>query len=359
MLRTIMIAGVVYVHAAADDRITGMGDGFSDYLMGFFNYAALRVPVPLLAIVSGYLLFSANLDLRPMTLWKKKAKTVGIPYLFFNVLAIALFFGLQHLVPDAIMHVDLLNASRYDWINSLLGIRDAPFDYPLYFLRDLMVMVILAPAFGLFIRFAPAVGLAIVIGLFYFNFDGYLIIRNTSAIMFYIGGLLAVKNVDLLSLDRYAASMLALFVTICAAVVIADIEDINYAVLTGPFLVWPAFKYLNNTKPGQKAIKASKYSFFVFIGHAPLLELLRIGYTKNLQDVVPYPVFWIAAPALVIMMQVVIYKAAMRATPMFFALVTGGRTDRKHVDKVDRRRAPRPASAPVYSNEFRTALTQP
>lgn len=354
-----MIAGVVYVHAAVDDRIGGMGDGFFDYLMGFFNYAALRVPVPLLAIVSGYLLFSASLDLRPMALWSKKARTVGLPYLFFNVLAIALFFGLQHLVPDAIMHVDLLHAGRYDWINALLGVRDAPFDYPLYFLRDLMVMVMLAPLFGLFIRFAPAVGLAIVVVLFYFNFDGYLIIRNTSAIMFYVGGLLAIKNVDLLSLDRHAAPMLALFVTICAAVVIAHDENINYAALTGPFLVWPAFKYLNNTKLGQEAVKASKYSFFIFIGHAPLLQLLRIGYTKNLQDVVPYPIFWFTAPALVIFTLVVIYKGAMKATPVFFAMVTGGRTDKKHVDKVDRRRAPRPASAPVYSSEFRTTLTQP
>lgn len=354
-----MIFGVVYVHAAIDDRIGGMGEGFFNYFMGFFNYAALRVPVPLLAIVSGYLLFTSDLDLRPTALWNKKARTIGLPYLIFNLLAIALFWGLQHFVPDAVMRIDLLHAGRYDWINALLGVRDAPFDYPLYFLRDLLVLMVLAPVFGLFIRHAPAVGLAIVIVLFYFNFDEYLIIRDTSAIMFYIGGLLAVKKVDLLAFDKYAGPMLAIFVAICTGVVLLHIDNINCAALTGPFLVWPAFKFLTGTRLANEAIKASKYSFFVFIAHAPVLQLLRIGYTKNLHDVVPYPVFWFAAPALVICILVATYKAAMKAAPVLFPAMIGGRTDKKHVDKVDRRRSPRPASAPVYSNELRIALTKP
>ena len=245
-----MIFGVVYVHAAAHDQIGGMGTGFFDYFMGFFNYAALRVPVPLLAIVSGYLLFIADLDLRPVALWKKKFRTIAFPFFVFNFLAIALFFGLQHLIPDAIMRIDLLHASRYDWINALFGILDAPFDYPMYFMRDLLVLIALAPVFGLFIRRAPMLGLAIVAVVFYFNYDGYLVIRSTSAIMFYIGGVLAVKKYDLLAFDHYAAPMLALLVAICAGVVVLHVDNINYAALTGPFLVWPAFKYLKNTVSG-------------------------------------------------------------------------------------------------------------
>lgn len=353
-----MIFGVVYVHAAAHDQIGGMGTGFFDYFMGFFNYAALRVPVPLLAIVSGYLLFIADLDLRPVALWKKKFRTIAFPFFVFNFLAIALFFGLQHLIPDAIMRIDLLHASRYDWINALFGVRDAPFDYPMYFMRDLLVLIALAPVFGLFIRRAPMIGLAIVAVVFYFNYDGYLVIRSTSAIMFYIGGVLAVKKYDLLAFDHFAAPMLALLVAICAGVVVLHVDNINYAALTGPFLVWPAFKYLKNTVVGRLAARSAKYSFFIFIAHAPLLQLLRLGYTRHLQDIVPYSVFWVVAPAMVIVTLVAIYNAAMKAAPMVFSAAIGGRTDMAMPAKVDRRGTPRPASALVYSDDFRMALSK-
>jgi succinoglycan biosynthesis protein ExoH len=356
MLRSIMITGVVYVHAAMEDRITGMGDGFFDYVLGFFNYAAFRVPVPLLAMVAGYLLFFSDLDLHPKRLWTKKARTVALPLFVFNLAAITLFFLLQHVFPSAIMRIDLLNASRYDWINALFSVRDVPFDYPLYFLRDLLVLVVLAPLFGIFIRRAPLLGLAIVSIVFYFNYDSYLIIRNTSAILFYVGGILAVKKYDLLKLDNYAAPLLCLFFLICLAIVLFECGNINYAAMTGPFLVWPAFKYLTNTKFGQFAARSSKYSFFVFVAHAPLLQLLRLGYNNYLEIYVPYPCFWLFAPIIVIASLMALYDKATSMAPVFFALITGGRMDNKVPVFVDRRGIVRDPSAPVYSEEYRMAL---
>jgi succinoglycan biosynthesis protein ExoH len=357
MLRTIMIIGVVYVHAAAEDRIGGMGDGFLDYLVGFFNYAALRVPVPLLAMVSGYLLFAADLDLHPRRLWQKKARTVVLPLCFYNLAAIALFFSLQQVFPDAIMRIDLLNASRYDWVNALFSVRDVPFDYPLYFLRDLLVLIALAPLFGAFIRRAPVLGFAIVTVVFYFNYDSYLVIRNTSAMLFYVGGVLAVKKCDLLTLDEYAAPLLSLFIVICLGIVLLDCDNINYAALTGPFLVWPAFKYLANTRVGHLAARSSKYSFFVFCAHAPALQLLRLGHERY-AAFIPQHIFWLLAPMIAIAGLVTLYNRLAQTTPVFLALITGGRIEKKVSGFVDRRKVARDPGAPVYSEDFRMALTR-
>lgn len=356
MLRTVMIAGVVFVHAACDNRITGMGDGLLNHLMGFFNYAFFRASVPLLALISGYLLFVANLDQTPFKLWAKKAKTVALPFFVFNLAAIICFYELQKYFPSIILRFDLLNAGRYDWINAIFGVRDAPFNYPLYFMRDILALVALAPLFGWFIRTMPALGLVAVIIIFYFNFDSYLVIRSTSAIMFYVGGLLAVKQCDVLKLDDFAAPMLALFVVICLTIVALDIDDINYAALTGPFLIWPASKYLAGTKVGQFFARSAKYSFFIFIAHAPILHLMQVAYMANFQTHVPYFAFWLVAPTVIMAGLVIIYDGAMKCLPTVFPLAIGGRTGKASLAYAERRRAPRPAGAPIYSEEMRNRL---
>jgi len=355
MIRFIMIVGVVFVHAAADDRITGMGNGLFDHVQGFFNYAAFRTSVPLLAIISGYLLFAAELDLAPLRLWRKKAKTVALPFFVFNCFAIGLFFLIQQVYPDVTMRIDLLNSSRYDLINAFFAIMDAPFNYPLYFVRDLLVLAVFAPVFGWFLRTAPAVGLLIVVTVFYFNFDRYLVIRDTSAIMFYIGGWMAVKKADLLKLDHHAFMMLTLFVGICCAITIFRIDNINYAAVSGPFLIWPAFKYLTGTRVGLLAAKYSKYSFFIFMAHAPLLQIARSMYDALLQDYLPYGVFWVVAPVGVSAMLIAVYDLAMKTMPELFSRMIGGRVGTKAPGFVERRKSPRPANAPVFSPEMRLA----
>jgi len=356
MVRFIMITGVVFVHAAAQDRIGGMGDGLFDYLQGFFNYAAFRASVPLLALVSGYLLFAARADLSPARLWMKKARTLGLPFLVFNGGAIALFFLLQQCFPHASMRVDLVHASRYEWINAFFSIMDVPFNYPLYFVRDLLVLVILAPLFGWLLRNGPLVGLALVATIFYCNYDNYLIIRGTSAIMFYMGGLLAVKKADLLALDGHRLPLLVLFAGICLSIVLLRIDNINVAAMPGPFLVWPAFKYLSGTRIGQLASRYGKYSFFIFLAHAPLLQVALLLYTHYLSTVIPHGVFWLVAPTVIVAGLIVTYDRAMAAAPRVFAMLVGGRVAKPARVFIERRKTQRPPNAAVFSPEVRRAL---
>lgn len=358
MVRFIMIAGVVFVHAAADVQITETGGGLFDYLQDFFNFAVFRATVPLLAMASGYLLFAARADLSPVTLWMKKARTLVLPFLVFNSGAIALFFLLQQRFPQATMYLDLLHASRYQWINAFFSVMETPFNYPLYFVRDLLVLMLLAPLFGWLLRHMPLVGLAIVAGIFYFDYDRYLVMRGTSAIMFYIGGLLAVKKVDLLKLDDQRLPLLLLFVAICVAITVLRIDNINYAAIPGPFLVWPAFKYLAGTRVGQLASKYAKYSFFIFMAHAPLLHIARLLYMHYLSDDIPYGVFWLVAPPAIVAGLILVYDRAMRAAPRVFGLIIGGRGGKPAPVFIERRKTPRAPNAPVFSADVRRALLE-
>lgn len=64
----------------------------------------------------------------------------------------------------------------------------------------------------------------------------------------------------------------------------------------------------------------SKYSFFVFVAHAPVLLATWIVY-RPLAKVVPYPVYWLLAPVVTTAVLVVAYRIAMRIAPNAFSAV--------------------------------------
>jgi succinoglycan biosynthesis protein ExoH len=181
------------------------------------------------------------------------------------------------------------------WLNAIVGLNSAPINYPLNFLRDLYVLAIIAPIFGLLIRRYPWIGLIGISILFWFDFDGPIIRRNTMPIVFYLGGLAAVYRWNLKALDRYAVHLFAVFVVLCISVVYFDIENRNYLRVVSPILIWPAVSLIVGTRFGLWVSGKSKYSFFTFLMHAPVLLAFWLSYQEFL-TFVPYWVFWLVTP---------------------------------------------------------------
>jgi len=204
------------------------------------------------------------------------------------------------------------------WANAAFGVFDSPINYPLNFLRDLIMLMLVAPLFGWMLRHCPWLGLGAVLLVFMNNFDGRFLLRDVMAPVFYLGGLAAVRRWNLCALDRYALPCLALFVGLCAAVVAFRVANTNYLRMAGPFLIWPAAALLSSTAFGAWLARMSKYSFFVFVAHAPVLMATWIVY-RPLAKAVPYPVYWLLAPVLTTAVLVVAYRLAMRIAPNAFS----------------------------------------
>jgi len=77
-------------------------------------------------------------------------------------------------------------------------------------------------------------GFAIVFAVFWFGWDGKLILINDMAFMFYIGGMAAVGNWNLRALDKYAPVLLLGFLALCVAIVALQIESKSYIRLVAP-----------------------------------------------------------------------------------------------------------------------------
>jgi len=351
VLRPVLIFGVVFVHVQGmSELMSQVGPGIFAKFAAFFRNGVFRGTVPTLALISGFLLFGARLDQSPLKMFHKKFRTLVIPFLFFNLATIALWLIMKACF-GLVFFRDITQASPMQWLNMVTGATEYPINGPLYFVRDMIVMILLAPLFGWMLRRFAWIGLAVIAVIFGTNQDGVLIMRGTSLILFYIGGMAAVKGWNVLILDKYAKYCLGAFILLCLGKVLFAIDNKVILVMTAPFLLWPSMALLRHTKAEAWALNYTKYSFFVFAAHMPFM-VMSWWFVLHHARFVPYAVYWFLAPVSVIAGLVACHDLAMRRFPAAFSFVLGARVSNKPAF-AERRKASRPANAPVYSAEER------
>jgi len=345
MLRFLMIFGVVLLHTPEYVQISQVGNDWFSLTKAFFQNSLFRTTVPVLTCISGYLVFHSGLDRFPRKLAAKKARSLLLPFLLFNLPLVAIvcvaesFTNVQtnyHLVPfDAAV-----------WRDAMFGVMNSPINYPLNFLRDMMVLMCLAPALGWLIRHAPALGFVLVCLVFLNDIDGVLVLRNLMAVLFYTGGVAACYRWNLRALDRYALPCAIAFLLLCAGIVYFRVGNTNGLRLVAPLLVWPASALLSGTRVGAWCVRMNRYSFLLFVAHAPILFSTWLVY-KHVRTGIPYPLYWISAPVLTAAAIVVLYHAALRLAPGALALALGGRADKRAAPPAAPSPVPVPALAAV------------
>jgi succinoglycan biosynthesis protein ExoH len=358
LLRSLMIFGVVILHTPPYIPIAAIGSAPFDLIVAFFQHAVFRTTVPVLTCISGYLLFRASLDLQPLRLLQKKCSSIVIPFLVFNLSLVAAFLLIRAYTGVSVGSTTIETTG--EWLDATLGLTAEPLNYPLNFLRDLIPIFMLAPLMGWFLRKSIWAGLILILLVFAFNLDGSFILRNAMLPVFYVGGMAAVQKWDVGILDCYAAALLALFLGICACIVYFHIANTTYLQLTAPLLIWPAASLLATTALGAWLARMSKYSYFLFLAHAPVLLLVSMIHKKYLSSI-PFPIYWIATPLIVTCIVIAVYKLAMQLSPNTFNAMIGNSQRRARASTTnvpERRKAARPADAPIYTPEFRMTLRQ-
>ncbi|MBP3981946.1 acyltransferase [Acidovorax sp. JG5] len=177
-LRFPLIIGVVFIHAYNTEV------GFSNGVIGIDNtgywvnfcrnlisQGMARVAVPLFFLISGYFFFigfsfSAK---NYKTKLKSRLKTLLIPFLFWNILTLFLIALAQH-IPTTQSFFSGKNASIskfeiFDYFNAVFGIDRSPISYQFWFIRDLIVMVLIAPAIYFLLNKASKIVLLVLFSL--------------------------------------------------------------------------------------------------------------------------------------------------------------------------------------------------
>lgn len=202
IMRVICTTLVIFIHMNIDSLTLQNGSGSSSFPFWLqdINYIVSecigRTAVPFFFLCSSMLLYTKKFTF--MENFKKKLKTLLIPYVLCITLYILLFFIMQHLpfMSPYFSNADnkIADWTWIDWIDAYIGKlkHDKPFCVPLWFIRDLILLNLLAIPIQKIVQRLPYLTCICCFVLWIANYQTSLI--DKQGIVFWIAGILAVKN---------------------------------------------------------------------------------------------------------------------------------------------------------------------
>ncbi len=341
-----LIIGVVYIHAFSveiDHAGVTLGPEKINYLTDFIrilvSQGIARLAVPLFFLMSGYFFFQGF-----TWSWRgfgrklaTRAKTLLLPYLFWTIFWVCIrFLGQSIPAVKAYFTGDgrlLADYSMYDLTNAVLGLTRAPEAYHFWFIRDLMLLMIISPLIFLVLRrlALPFLGAMFVVWIT----AGWRIYTPDAVgvLFFSVGGYLAMQGKTLFFFDRYGKWFVLVYLPVLLADVLWYEAPFNLclhrcgivvglvAILFGSSMLLVSER-LKNT-----LLRLSGASFFVYATHEPLLGIAKTLAFQFLPLNRPYTMLliYIFVPLAVVAGLVGVHGILKSLLPKTLTVVTGGR----------------------------------
>jgi hypothetical protein len=342
--RLICILGIVYVHAwtglGGDQMAAQMYSG-QDILRWTLVELFGRSAVPLLSMVSGWLVAGSLAKRAAKGFIGSKARTVLLPMILWNAIAIALVCTAgatgwaiaPTLGKPGWIAENLFNVSRAGDINVQTA-----------FLRDLFLCMVAAPFLvrlrSRWLLLVMAVAAAWWITLFKFP----LLLRPT-ILLFFTAGLLARRH----DLAERAARLpvwqavlpfaLIVPVKIWLSIENGGLADFHLHVTTAvdlvtraaaSLLVWRMAILLAGRPVGARLRAFERYAFFLFCSHLLFMWLVapKIGLVVGTMGSPFWPVFFLLQPVLALGFAILLAQAVEAVSPALAGLLSGGRLGR-------------------------------
>lgn len=319
---------------------TILNTGYSLFIQDFFSQGILRIAVPLFFIISGYLFFlkTTGTLVEFKLKWRKKIKTLVLPYLFWSLWGLLFYCALQT-IPQSKPFFTKELIRDYSGIQLLTTIFIKPIPYQLWFVRDLMVMVLLSPLIYTLIKYLQFFAVLILFGLWLFDID-LQVIANQALFFFVLGAYFSRYKSNLLLKDFskkywiYTCIWLAIVLcrTILAYINFENTILLNIiykvSILIGIPAIWSLYDFLfkNKKVSNYPFYFVTSFSFFLYVFHEPLLTIIKkVLFTLMGKGELASVSIYVIAPLLTIPMSIFIAYYLKQITPKFYQLITGER----------------------------------
>ncbi|UDF32475.1 UNVERIFIED_ORG: acyltransferase (plasmid) [Roseateles sp. XES5] len=337
MMRIVLISGIIFVHVPYDPATSPYAGTFGglDWMRVFLADSLFRIGVPCLSAISGYLLFHRGLDAFDYrkTL-RTKASTILLPFLLWNLAFLAFVYLAQSRGIGFGYLPDVVNATPRALMNLSLALETWPINIPLYFLRDLIVCLILSPLIALAVLRYPRTTLALMLAYAVLPVPNGIFLKKSILFGFSFGVTMALHRIDISRIDRFALpvtlAVLGVAVLLSVALYAFGPEFPVWldmlralAAMSGIFGAWALSALLIRTGAGQALARLGGLSFWIFCGHYPLLILFWMVW--NRLGIAHYPLFYAASPVLALAILVSTHALARRFAPALHAPLTGRR----------------------------------
>ncbi|WP_245653773.1 acyltransferase family protein [Novosphingobium rosa] len=342
--RVICIMGIVYVHAWTGRNGQDL-QLFNDTSQGLMRWALIdlmaRSSVPLLSMISGWLVGPSFAKRGWRIFLQGKLRTVALPMVLWNALAILLVSGAAYL--------GLIYAPRpttvwwtIDELFCLITPNDINVQIP--FLRDLFVCMLAVP---LLVRLPSKVLIGVALAAMAWSLmpvnPAPVVLQRPSILLFFIAGLLARRH----TLAAWMASRPLLLVgmpylAIGATKVWLEVVGIdrgynNPLMLAGIDLAmrcataiffWSIAWRLAASRVAAPLLKIEPYMFLMFCAHLIMIWLFGPLIGDHIFGPIgspAYPLFLLGQPFMVLGASVALGNLMMRVTPRATKLLSGGR----------------------------------
>jgi peptidoglycan/LPS O-acetylase OafA/YrhL len=342
ILRFPLICGVVLVHALdnicnrarADGENLKLG-GADGALQALLNFALGRLSVPLMFWIAAYLLFGSYVPTWDCLAkkWANRVRSLVLPYLLWNALLLLLILAMGAV---GRLSVDSVPAWVFEY-KSLDGVASAfwsPVDYPLWFVRNLIVLVALAPVFYWLCRRVPWL-LLLASGTFWWLSPYDASSLGRSLFWFSLGAVCAVAKPDLLKLERWRRPVIACW-AVCVVVACGvgwQGKQLPWQIVSPLTAVGAVGMWLAAGVIGEKAVLAdrltgaARHAFFAYVSHAPIVSAV-FKLVAVAMGCLGFRAIWLESVFVAVVTVVVcvaLSRFLARYLPRAYLIATGGR----------------------------------
>lgn len=330
-LKVLMCVFVLMIHAFSDDFMDIGWDGVGTLYR--FTFVVSRVvcdcAVPVFILISSILLYA-----KPFTWWgnfKKKCRSLLVPYLIFNSLWVVLMF-VKHVLGQKLGiqagdDIDFSTWSLYDWLDAYLGLTGdyKPLLTTLWYVRDLFILNLLAIPIKKLIDWLPVPMLVLTLVLWFGDIQIHGI--QDYSIPFFIFGYYLVKyDIHLEDMDRklHKYLVLAVFLLSMAVVVLQQRESVIVArvYLLAAVVFWLRCSR-RLTRFGKVIGLILPASFFIYLTHRFIYAIIQVVIDGS---VMVYLVTYVLKPVIALAVLLGVYYLLRRFMPGVLALMVGGRS---------------------------------
>lgn len=358
LLRFPMMVGIVIIHCFIAGQAKDPVPEAAFDIMYFLSNIFCRIFVPMFFLISGYLFFYRK-DASPWSFyesqWKKRVRSLFVPYLLWNlfgllIVTVKTYGPLSHMFPNMVSHpLDLNDVLSAFWsfrsdgvVNTVYEPSSYPVNTPLWFLRDLLVIVLFTPVIYRLVKgrigfIFPCLLLGLFVAGKWFPANaGY----SMSCVTFFvIGSWMSVHGIDPVRTvsDRFPLTRSAILLSIVFAIVAfaelftlgEAINDRLHALTIVVGVLWLCLLSGVIVRSGNVRISGLlvSSSFFLYGFHWPVATLLSplIYKTVHPDSTLMWLVCYFGMIVLLITVSEIVFIACRKILPRFTSLLCGGR----------------------------------
>lgn len=333
VLNTVLIMMVLYIHSY---YLEGNDHAVSYVVQRFMGTSAMmNVAVLLFFAMSGFLFFNDIVAVKDCLLkMQKRVRSLVVPYVIWNVIFV-LWYLVLGTVPgvSSFINSDILANFATPWCGGYY-LLIKPASFPLWFLRDLIVFVACSPLVYLALRYLRwwAMPVAIVttkflpfVGFFYFVIGGC------------VATLSSLEDVERVLNKKTVVLCAFIYFGMCGYLAAQPIEanfEYNFGLtsvlgVTGLVTIWRGYDYIAKGRllAETKFAKAvCGYSFFVFLFHEPVLNIIKKIPIRVLgESELVIIILFLINLFIMYLLAICIAKFLQNITPKVYNILVGGR----------------------------------